>query len=255
MNKNLIRTDHGGGITQLALARPPVNALNPEFLGEIDVRLSEIESGADVRAIVITSDLPVFSAGMDLKEAQEFTVEEQTAVVDGLNGTFCRLYGIKKPVIVAVNRAAIAGGLFFVLAADYTIAGKGAKFGLTEVRVGVDFPVTPLEIACAELTPSASRRLMLGGRNLDADAAREMGIVDEVVDPAELIALAMEVAKDYAEIPAMAYSRVKMQLRGRVIKKLRDTIESQIDPTRNGWFTEETLGAMKALMAEAKRKA
>ncbi|MFC1680688.1 enoyl-CoA hydratase/isomerase family protein [Pseudomonadota bacterium] len=255
MTENLVRTDHSGGITQLVLARPPVNALNPEFLGEIDVQLSEIESSADVRAIVITSNLPVFSAGMDLKEARKFSVEEQTAVVDGLNGTFCRLYGIKKPVIVAVNRAAIAGGLFFVLAADYTIAGKGARFGLTEVRAGVEFPVTPLEIACAELTPSASRRLMLGGRNLEADAAREMGIVDEVVDPSGLIARAMDVAKDYAEIPAMAYSRVKMQLRGKVIRKLTDAIESQSDPTRNGWFTEETLGAMNALMAEATRKA
>lgn len=255
MTDNLIRTDHDGGITQLVLARPPVNALNPEYLGEIDVRLAEIESSADVRAVVITSSLPVFSAGMDLKEAQEFSVDEQTAVVDGLNRTFCSLYGIRKPVIVAVNRAAIAGGLFFVLAADYAIAGKGAKFGLTEVRVGVDFPVTPLEIARAELTPSAGRRLMLGGRNLEAGAAREMGILDEVVDPEALTARAMEVAKDYAEIPAMAYSRVKLQLRGRVIEKLRESIESQSDPTRNGWFTEETLGAMSALMTEATRKA
>jgi hypothetical protein len=70
-----------------------------------------------------------------------------------------------------------------------------------------------------------------------------------------LIARAMDVAKDYAEIPAMAYSRVKMQLRGKVIRKLTDAIESQSDPTRNGWFTEETLGAMNALMAEATRKA
>jgi enoyl-CoA hydratase/carnithine racemase len=254
MTDNLARTDHDGGITQLVLARPPVNALNPGYLGEIDERLAEIESSNDVRAIVISSDLSVFSAGMDLKEAQGFSVEEQTAVVDGLNATFCRLYGIKKPVIVAVNRAAIAGGLFFVLASDYSIAGHGAKFGLTEVRVGVDFPVTPLEIARAELTPQAANRLMLSGRNLDADAAREMGIVDEVVDPEALIARAMEVASDYANIPAMAYSRVKMQLRGQVLQKLRDTIESQSDHTRNGWFTEETLGAMKALMAAATRK-
>ena len=96
---------------------------------------------------------------------------------------------------------------------------------------------------------------MLGGRNMGADAAREMGIVDEVVDPAGLFPRAMEVARDYAGIPAMAYSRVKMQLRGRVIGKLRDAIESQSDPTRNGWFTEETPGAMNALLAEATRKA
>lgn len=251
MTEHLNRTDHQGGITQLELVRPPVNALNPDYLRGIEERLAEIESSADVRAILISSGLPVFSAGMDLKEAQGFTAEEQTAVVDGLNGTFMRLYGIRKPVVVAVNRAAIAGGMFFALAADHVVAGRGAKFGLTEVRVGVDFPAGPLEIARAELTPQALRRLMLGGRNVDADAARDLGIVDDVVEPAELIPRALEIARDYAATPPMAYSRVKMQMRGQVLARLREVIESRSDHTRNGWFTEETLDAMRALLAEA----
>ena len=254
MSDYLARTDHDGGITQLVLSRAPVNALNPGYLAEIEDRLGEIESGAGVRAILISSDLPVFSAGMDLKEAQNFTVEEQAAVVDGLNSTFHRLYGIRKPVIVAVNRAAIAGGMFFALAADYVVAEKGAKFGLTEVRVGVDFPAGPLAIASAELTPQARKCLMLGGRNLDADAAVGLGFVDEVVAPNDLIPRAMAVATQYADVPAMAYSRVKMQLRGGVLKNLEQVIESGSDQTRNGWFTEETLDAMKSLLAEATRK-
>lgn len=254
MTDYLTRTDHDGGITQLVLSRPPVNALNPGYLGEIEDRLGEIESGTDVRAVLISSDLPVFSAGMDLKEAQGFTVEEQTAVVDGLNSTFHRLYGITKPVVVAVNRAAIAGGMFFALAADYVVTGKGAKFGLTEVRVGVDFPAGPLEIARAELTPRALKRLMLGGRNLDADAAVGLGFIDEVVEPEDLMSRAMEVARDYATVPAMAYSRVKMQLRGRVLNNLGEVIASGSDHTRNGWYTEETRDAMKSLLASATRK-
>ena len=254
MTDNLTRIDHDAGIAQLVLERPPVNALNPEFLKEISDRLAEIESDSGVRAVVINSGLAVFSAGMDLKEAQDFTVSEQTDVVDGLNETFCRLYGVKKPVIVAINGAAIAGGLFFALAADYAVARQGAKFGLTEVRVGVEFPAGPLQVASAELTPQACRRLMLGGRNLDAETARNLGILDEVVDPEALMDRAMEVARDYASIPAVAYAGIKAQLRSRTLGIIKDTIESQSDPARNGWFTDETRDAMTTLMVAATRK-
>lgn len=254
MSENLTCTDLEAGITRLELARVPVNALNPEYLGEIGDRLAEIESNADVRTVVITSALPVFSAGMDLKEAQQFSVAEQTAVVDGLNSTFSRLYGISKPVVVAVNRAAIAGGLFFALAADYVVAGAGAKFGLTEVRVGVDFPAAPLQIARAELTPQACRRLMLGGGNLDALTARDMGIVDEVVEAESLVSRAVDVARDYATIPALAYAAVKSQLRARTLENINKTIEAGSDPTRDHWFTEETRDAMRVLMAAATGK-
>ncbi len=253
MTENLTRIDHDGGITELVLARQPVNALNPEFMKEISDRLAEIDSAAGVRAVVITSALPVFSAGMDLKEAQNFTVSEQTDVVDGLNETFCRLYGIRKPMVVAINGAAVAGGLFFALAADYAVARQGARFGLTEVRVGVDFPVGPLQIARAELTPQACRRLMLGGRNMDAQTARNLGVLDEVVDAGSVLPRAMEVALDFASIPAVAYARVKAQLRSTTLRTINDAIESQSDPARNGWFTDETRDAMAALLAATRK--
>ncbi len=249
MTEFLKRKDLDGGVAQLILERPPVNALNPAFLNAIHDRLAEIESDASVRAVVISSGLPVFSAGMDLKEAQKFSDADQTAVVDGLNATLCRLYGMTKPVITAVNGAAIAGGLFFVLASDYTVAREGAKFGLTEVRVGVDFPVAPLEIARAALAPAVARRLMLGGINVDAGVAREMGFLDEIVASDVVIPRAVDVARDYASIPPVAYAGVKMQLRGGTLGIIRGAIEGQSDPVRNGWFTDETRDAMKAMLA------
>jgi enoyl-CoA hydratase/carnithine racemase len=254
MTENLALTHHDGGVAELTLARPPVNALNAAYLEEIEERLTALEAEAGVRTVLITSALPVFSAGMDLKEAQDFSIDEQRAVVDGLNGTLWRLYAMRKPVIAAVNRAAIAGGLFLALASDYVIAGEGSKFGLTEVRVGVDFPAGPLEIARGELTPAVCRRLMLGGRNLDADSAASFGIVDEVVDAQALRPRAMAVARDYAAIPPVAYAAVKSQLRGNTLERLSDVIESRSDPARRRWFTDETREAMNALLAAATRK-
>lgn len=243
------------GIVHLTLNRAPVNALNPEFLTMVEQKLSELEENESVRAIVIGSGLTVFSAGMDLKEAQAFSNAEQAAAVEGLNRTFFRLYGMSKPVVTAVNGAAIAGGLFFVLASDYAIAQKDAKFGLTEVRVGVNFPIVPLEIARATLAPSAFRRIMLSGQNVDAVTAHKMGIVDEVTNADDLLSRAFDVARDYTTIPPTAYANVKAQMRVQTLNIMEHTLTHKSDPALVGWFTDETREAMAQMLASKKRKA
>ena len=77
----------------------------------------------------------MLSGGFDLKAAQGFTSAEEMDIVDHLNADFATMYAFPKPLITAANGAAIAGGLFFVLTADYTVAIPQAKFGLAEVRV------------------------------------------------------------------------------------------------------------------------
>ncbi len=253
MSDNLDREDAAGGVTILTLKRAPVNALNPDYLSEIEATLSAIDADSSVRALVLTSGLKVFSAGMDLKEAIDFTDADQTAVVDGLNATYTRLYAMSKPVITAANGAAIAGGLFFILATDYTVARQRAKFGLTEVRVGVNFPVAPLEIARATLSPAAFRQVLLGGNLLDAAVAKEMGIVDEVVEPDDVMERALAVARNYAAIPPKTYASVKMQMRKNELDLISRVLAEGTDTTRNSWYSDETRGAMTALLEAATR--
>lgn len=241
------------GITHLTLYRAPVNALNSEFLATVKKQLSGLEQNQRVRAVVISSGLPVFSAGMDLKEAKAFSNAEQAAAVDGLNRTFFQLYAMSKPVITAVNGAAIAGGLFFVLASDYAIAREGAKFGLTEVRVGVNFPIAPLEIARATLAPNVFRRLLLSGQNVDAVSAGKMGIVDEVTSAEDLLPRAFAVARHYATIPPIAYAKVKDQMRAQVLQTIEHALARNSDPALAGWFTDETRAAMAQVLASVKR--
>ena len=156
-----IRQSDDGPIRHLVLDAAPVNALRPDRLFGLAEVIEAAEGAAHVRAIVISSAQRVFSAGLDLKVARGFDSDEQAAIVDGLNVGFLRLFACSKPVIVAVNGAAIAGGLFFILSADHRVSSPRAQFGLAEVRVGVDFPVGPMEIARAMLTPNDLRRLMM----------------------------------------------------------------------------------------------
>ena len=238
-----------GGTAVMTLSRLPVNALNPEFLAQIEKHLQRLEADNLVRAVVISSATKVFSAGLDLKEAVDYSVPQQTAIVDGLNSCFARLYGFPKPVVAAVNGAAIAGGLFFVLSADFAIAAEGAKLSLSEVRVGASFPVGPLEIARATLSKSSFRRILLSGRAVRADEAKAMGFIDDVQPKDLVMDRAMRVAGDYAGLPPQTFSAVKAQMRMPTLEIINDALKRNADATRDGWFTSETISAMKAALS------
>ena len=166
---------------------------------------------------------------MDLKELQTFTAEDQRAMVTGLNATYGRLYGYPKPVVCAAHGAAIAGGMFFVLASDYRVAGEHARFGLAEVRVA-RFPVGPFEIARRELNPDACRRFLLGGQAHDAATALALGAVDEVVPAEQVISRALEAAAEYAAIPPLTFAETKRQIRGEALDRIAAAVDGSADP-------------------------
>jgi enoyl-CoA hydratase/carnithine racemase len=246
----LIETRVEGGIVVVQLDRPPANALTADFLDEIDAAARRLAGDASVRAVVLRGYEKVFSGGMDLKALPSFDEAEQRAVVDGLNSCYGTLYAFPKPLVAVATGHAIAGGLFFILAADYRIGGEGrALFGLAEVRVGVSFPLAPLEIARAELTAPMARRLLLTGQPVTMSEALAGGIVDEVVAPDQAEARAIEKAREMARSPAEAYAAIKRQIRGAVIDRIEHAVANLDDPLRAHWFTDETVPAAKRVLA------
>lgn len=239
---------HDAGVAEVRLDRPPVNALNAAFLAEIHRVMDELAQDEHVRAVVLSGAGKTLSGGMDLKELQTFTAADQSAMVTGLNATYGAIYGFPKPVICAAHGPAIAGGMFFVLVSDYRIAGERARFGLAEVRVGVRFPIGPMEIARRELGPDACRRFMLSGQNLDAPTALAFGVVDEVVPADQVMSRALEVAAEYATIPPLTFAETKCQLRAGVLQRVAAALDGGAEPMLDGWFTEETAVATQAML-------
>lgn len=247
---DLMCVDHANGVVEVRLNRAPVNALSADFLMGFAGLIEALAQDTAVKSIVLTSDFKVLSAGLDLKEAQHFDVIAQHAIVEGLNIGFLTLFACPKPVVVAVNGAAIAGGLFFVLASDMRLASSRARLGLAEVRVGASFPVGPLEIARAALTPDALRRLMLSGLPIDVDQAHGMGIIDEIVSADQLRSRAIDVAADLAGLPPGTYASIKHQIRGSTIARIRAAMNAGGNTPEGGWFTAETVPAMQRMISK-----
>lgn len=244
-----------GGIAVLTLNNGPVNVLHPAFLAQLDEAMQACAKDPEVRAVVLTSAFRVFSAGLDLKEAAGYSQAQQTALVDALTSAFMALYAYPKPLIIAANGAAIAGGMFLVLVADFTVAAEQAKFGLSEVRVGARFPAALLEIARDALSPPAFRKLLLSGLPVNAADAKVLGIIDEVAQVDAVLSRAIALAGDLAALPPQTYAAIKAQMRAPALERISHILKANTDPVRNAWFTDETRAAMQAVLNAGGKKA
>jgi len=223
-----------GAPTLLRLARPPVNALNRSLVEAITEAVAQaIDERAP--AIVLTGQGSCFSAGIDTKLAATASREEQVASVLAINAMVQAIYSAPIPVVAAINGHALGGGLVLALACDMRVASRGAhKLGLNEVAAGVPFPAGPLRVVSSELDPSVLRDLCLSGRMVQSDEALELRVVDELVEPEELLGTALELARRLASHGA--YEVVKAQLRGAVAAELSQIVTSREDPMLTGWL-------------------
>lgn len=244
----IITKKHNSGVMSLTMNCAPVNALTSSNLMYLYNLLGDLEKDRSVHALVVNSSFKVFSAGINLKDAKDFTSDQQTLMVKGLNFAFSKLFQFPKPVIVAAEGAAIAGGFFFILTSDYRVGGAKSMYGLAEARVGVDFPKPLLEIAKSVLSAADLRRLMQSGNPINSKQALTSGIIDEIVDTGEAFNRALIVAEDYSNIPKKTYSRIKRQVRGVSIDKINELMKNNSGVPVDGWYGDETRAAMDAML-------
>lgn len=194
-------------------SRPPVglitlnrpdkrNALSRALLAEFSQALDDLHQERKVRAVLLTGAGPAFCAGMDLEEMLAASREtnawqiwhEDAVLYRDLIETMLRF---PKPIIAAVNGAAMAGGLGLVLASDLTVAATGATVGLPEPRRGVVAGIVAPLLAF-RVGASHAAKMLLTARVFDAPAALSMGLFHEVVNADVLADRAREIASEVA---------------------------------------------------------
>jgi len=240
------------GIAVVTLANPPMNAMDACLLEELASLFEGFAGDHGVRAAVVAAEGPAFSAGLDLKSVPQLDRPGQRRLVRALNDGFGTLYAWPKPLVAAVNGHAIAGGLILALCADWRVAADVAmQVSLAEVRVGVTFPVAPLEVARGELAPSLARRLILLGEALDAHGAEKLGVLDELVPAGDLLAQAIEQARRHASLPPRTFAITKGQLRSQSLERIAAARAGQGEPRLIDWLGEETRWASQAVLRAA----
>lgn len=178
-----------GSVAEIRLARPGVhNAFDEQLIAELSDALARVEADSAVRAVVLTGEGASFSAGADLnwmRSMAKASEAENNADSLKLAALMRRLNYLSKPTIARVNGAAYGGGVGLVACCDIAIGVDGAKFSLSEVKLGlVPAVISPYVIAA--IGARQARRLFITGEVFDAAEARRIGLLHDAVPATEL---------------------------------------------------------------------
>lgn len=248
METQITKAGENNAIALITLKRPPANAMSLELTEQVAETFYGLAKDPEIKAVILTGDGKAFCAGLDLKSVPGFTDDNQRRLLDALNNAFYSVYSFPKPVIGAINGHAIAGGLVLALCTDYRIAAqKPFHVGVTEVRVGIPYPVAAIEVTREELDTHTGRNLVLFGQNISQAQATEKGIFDEAVPEEMLLRHALQKAEEFSKIPSVGFEKIKRQLRRTPIERIELALKGQ-EPLYGDWLSEETLAAAHAVL-------
>jgi enoyl-CoA hydratase/carnithine racemase len=243
------RLSHVGSTAVLTLASDKVNALDLELLRELPVVVEYCEQSPEVTALVLTGEGSVFSAGLNVNEILANEASHSALVLGALGDALLAIFACPLPTVVAVNGAAIAGGALLACAFDTRLMADDARIGVTELKVGVAFPVLTVELLKHVCGPAAES-VMFGAGLLDADAARATGLAHRALPREELAGAAIAEAERLAALDPRAYALAKASARRSVLSAVADEGGRQIDrQVLDHWQDDLTRSNLERLLA------
>jgi methylglutaconyl-CoA hydratase len=224
----LILLDIQDQIAVLTLNRPEVrNALSPELLKTLNTHLDSLENNSKIRAVVLTGAGNTFSSGADLENLKHLlsaSAELQKQDSSLIAQTLKRIYQLPKPIIAALEGAAVAGGAGLATACDLIVAGENCKIGYTEVKLGFVAAIVSVFLIRA-VGEKHARELLLTGKLILAPEAYRMGLVNQVVPTGRALPRAVELAQQIAQNSGTALSTSKELLSSLYSMGLEDGLQ------------------------------
>lgn len=217
MKYETILLEKGEGVATIALNQPEkLNVFSHKMMDELLQALGDIASDANMRVAILTATGHVFSAGVDIREhfVQSINQRKKGELNIALQDFFSKrgvpaIMNLGKPIIAAINGPAVGLGCTICLACDLRVASEKAQLSLGFVRLGV----TP-EFGSTYFLPrligiSRTLELLYTGRAVDAQEAKEMGLVNKVMPADSLMEATWEIAQTIAKVPPIAVRLIR----------------------------------------------
>ena len=242
MAADQIKLSRQGNLAVITLNRPEArNALSQDMMTELGGAIRSCK-GSDVRAVVLTGSGGAFCSGADVKD---FAVQLEEGGPEGLArhlrelaGAFHRevILGIRrldKPVVAAIDGVAAGGGFSLMLACDLRIASNNARFLMAYAGIGATADGGSTYMLPRLVGQSRAMELYLAGQPLSAQAALEMGLINQMCPAEELDRHALETATRLSQGPTLAYGRVKALFDGSWNAALEEQLDAETDAISN----------------------
>jgi enoyl-CoA hydratase/carnithine racemase len=246
--------DHPHGIRELRLARPPVNALDPELIATLKHALEQApRDGA--QALVLSGAPGLFSAGLDIPALLQLDRAAMRAFWNDFFGVCATLARAPIPIVAAVTGHSPAGGAVLAIFCDYRVMARGEfRIGLNEVQVGLTVPAY-IQAAMRRLVGVyRTERLLIAGAMLDADAALAAGLVDELTGVDEVVTRALAWLEPLLKLPRQALLTTRALARADLAGLFDDPAALPVDAFLDGWFAPEAQATLHALVERLRNK-
>lgn len=248
-----------GHVATVEIQRPPHNFFDFSLIGQLADAFAALDQDAQCRAIVLAAQGKSFCAGANFGTGQsdgsgsnEFTEEGFRNTTGKLYREAARLFGNKKPVIGAIQGAAIGGGLGLALVPDFRVASLEARFAANFVKLGIHQGFG-LSITLPRLIgQQAARNMLLTGRRVKGEEALALGLVDQLVAADELRTAAAALAAEIAENAPLAVMSVRATLRDGLAEAVAQATEHELKEQQ--WL-RATEDAQEGIRSVAERRA
>lgn len=244
-------------IINVWLNRPEVhNAFNDTMLKELVEVMDEIDGSETIRVVIFSGRGKSFSAGADLnwmKEMIHYSYEENLKDSTMISEVFYKIYNLSKPVIAAINGAAIGGGMGFVGASDIVIASENAKFSLSEVRIGV-VPACISPYLLKKTGEGPLKELFITGTRFGPEKALQVHLINDWVPHDKLMEAAEEKAAALLDCGPQAITMCKKLFRDVPGMPLEKAYEYTADMIAKLRISDEAQEGMKAFLEKRKPK-
>jgi enoyl-CoA hydratase/carnithine racemase len=222
-----VKTTHINRVAEIRFSRPPHNYASPDLLSQIADAVDAFDADPEIRSMVLTADGKSFCAGADLAGDTSMTGDDGMDSISQLYVQAGRLLRRKKPMIAAVQGAAIGAGLGLVLVADFRVATAAARFSANFTRLGFH-PGFGLTCSLPRLIgPQKAAWMMLSSERVKADTALAWGLVDRLVADDDLLAEAHRMAGEIADNAPLALVAVRSTLMNGFAEEMAATMRHE----------------------------
>jgi enoyl-CoA hydratase len=242
------------GTGTVTINRPEsLNALNSTVFSELYELFQEIEHDSEVRVVIITgSGQKSFVAGSDITEMAPLSSVEVNSFIEKVRQASDRIYTLSKPVIAAVNGYALGGGCELAMCCDLRIASEKARFGQPEINLAVIPGGGGTQRLTRLIGMTKAKELLFTGDMIDAATALNLGLVNKVVPPENLMNEAKEMADKLMTKSGRILSLIKTAVNSGINMSLPDALDLEMQCFALCFATEDQKEGMKAFMEKRK---
>jgi 2-(1,2-epoxy-1,2-dihydrophenyl)acetyl-CoA isomerase len=252
MTYNLISLDKQDGLATLTLRQPDkLNAVSRKMIAEIKSAWDDIAVDASVRAVLLTGEGRGFCAGADLSDPDRANdADSGSALEKFFNPVIRTMRAVPKPIVAAVNGVAAGVGMSFALASDIAIAARSASFLQAFARIGLLPDGGSTWFLPRLVGEQRARALAMLAPQIKAEQAKDWGLIWDVVEDAELMPKASELARRLADGPTLSLARIKDALNRADGNDLSAQLDLERDFQRELGRSEDFREGVQAFLAK-----